>query len=151
MTKESEFSIGGAGLKHTLLVVGDDIGFSDRLTSYAIDMSARMRYSILAINISHYSDVSKFFSDKSISVADEEEIKKAREEGVELFRKRANERSIPFAAEVRSGDFDAIVRNIYDERGDIDLVVVEPKYVGQDAENSASIPAFSLAPEGGEA
>ena len=35
------FVVGGAGARKTLLVIGKDIGFSDLLSEYALDMAER--------------------------------------------------------------------------------------------------------------
>ncbi len=47
---------------------------------------------------------------------------------------------------IRAGRLDDVVRKVCGERGDIDLVLLEPEFLNIDPEDPFSIPAFSLAP-----
>lgn len=149
MEKKDDFVVGGAGARKTLLVIGKDIGFSDLLSDYALNMAERMEYSILAVNIVSYFSGAGIFENNYPDFADEAQREEAVKKEADLLRIKASELGIQITVIARKGDFDEIIKDIVKEHGDIDLIVAEPEYVGQDKDGSRSIPAFSLAPEEG--
>ncbi len=138
-----ESPAGGAGFSNKLLVVGHETGFSDFMMSYSLQMATRMNYSIVALNLLLVVQRKWPFSD---SAAAQEELKKRGAEGAETFARKAAEAGIGFAHLFRVGDLDEVVRGVHKERGDIDLVLVEPEYLNIDKEDPFTIPVFSLVP-----
>ena len=148
--EKDDFVVGGAGARKTLLVIGKDIGFSDLLSEYALDMAERMEYSILAANINLRSLGASFFADSQVDFASEAEKDEARIKEADQLRVKASDRGIQITIITREGGFDEVVKDIDREHGDIDLIVAEPEYVGQAKDGPRSIPAFSLASGEGE-
>ncbi|MFW2331059.1 MAG: hypothetical protein ACN4E2_02015 [Nitrospinota bacterium] len=142
--------VGKIGAKPILLVIGKDIGFSDELIQYAIDLSTRMNYEILAVNIYQYNIIRKFFSADIIKIASEDLIKSQRDKGVAIFKARASNQNIKFESKVVVAELDQFLQDIVSERDDIDLVTIEPSYVQENNEISdnpiSSIPTFTIVP-----
>jgi hypothetical protein len=147
MEKGDEFDtdVGGAGFRPVLLVIGGDIGFSDPLQQYAVDMSLRMGYRTLAVNISPRRRRRALLATRDDTGADDE-VQAAQAVGADDFRRRMEEADVPFEAIARTGALDSVVRRLHRERDDIDLVIMEPEYVDEEEDGPRSIPAFSLAP-----
>ncbi len=141
--------LGGAGFKDKLLVIGGDASFSDMLTEYSLDMAERMGYSIIAVNLHVYFGKWKILSDASFYITDDTKVKIHQEKAKAAFEKMAKDRGIGFEHMVKTGDFDRVAKALCSQRGDIDLVLMEPEYLHEGDEGPRSIPAFTITPGDG--
>ena len=139
--------LGGAGFKDGLLVIGSDASFSDILIEYSLDMAERMGYSIIAVNLQVHFGKWHIFSDPSYYMTDDAKVKTDREEAKAGFEQMAKDRGISFEHMVKIGDFDRVAKAICKERDDIDLVLLEPKYLYEDDQGPRSIPVFTITPD----
>lgn len=142
--EDNKHAFGGAGLKDKLLVIGDDTSFSDMLMSYSLDMAERMDYSIIALNLRVPPRARKRHISPSVLRQNELKLRKSSEEGAGIFGEMARARRVGLERDARIGHLDSVIRRIYKERDDIDLVLLEPEYVNEEAEGPRSIPAFYL-------
>ncbi|MGK7344841.1 MAG: hypothetical protein ACNS63_03415 [Candidatus Nitrospinota bacterium M3_3B_026] len=138
-------TIGGAGFYDKLLVIGDDAGFSDMLKIYALDMAMRMGYSIVALNYRFLPRTRLRGLGPDEIKQKENELKEDAKAAVAEFESMARERGVGFESATMIGDLDSVVHRVYKERGDIDLVLMEPEFVNEAEEGPRSIPAFCLA------
>lgn len=138
--------VGGAGYNDRLLVVGFEKEFSGLLMDYSIQMASRMGYSLVALNLLVVTRRRWLFSEKAPDEAGGEDSETIRDQDGGIFARKADEANIGFAHLFRAGPLDDVVREVCKERGDIDLVLVEPEFLNIDPEDPFSIPAFSLAP-----
>lgn len=145
--KKQESAVGGAGFNDKLLVIGRDIGFSEMLMEYSLNMARRMGYSIIAMNLFPAKSVWTLFDQSTSADIDEDEVKKQADKGAKIFAKQAKKLDIGFEHISRAGDFTDVARQINKDRGDIDLVLVEPEYVNEGTDGPRSIPAFFLPPD----
>ncbi len=136
--------IDGSGFRDKLLVIGKDTQFSAPLIDYAINMSIRMGYSLIAVSFRLYQ--SKYFSQDRLATSNKGMETPDSENGVIAFRKMAETAGIGFESIYRVGGLKEVVHEIYQERNDIDLTIMDPVYVGGRVDEVHSIPAFSLAP-----
>ena len=138
--------VGGAGYNDKLLVVGYEKEFSEFLMEYSIQMASRMGYSLVALNLLVVSQRKWLFSKTAPVEAGDEDAEKISDQSGGIFAQKAKEANIGFEHLFRTGHLDYVVREVCKERGDIDLVLVEPEFLNIDPEDPFSIPAFSLAP-----
>ena len=138
--------VGGAGYNDKLLVVGYEKEFSEFLMDYSIQMASRMGYSLVALNLLLVTQRRWLFSQTAPGEAENEDIEKISDKSGGTFARKANEANIEFEHLFRTGHLDDVVREVCKERGDIDLVLLEPEFLNIDPEDPFSIPAFSLAP-----
>jgi len=144
---QTDEQIGGAGYNDKLLVVGYENGFSDFLMDYSIQMASRMNYSLVALNLFLVTQRRWLFSQVSQGKAGNEDIERISDESAGIFAGKADEANIEFERLFQTGHLDDVVRKVCKERGDIDLVLLEPEFLNIDPEDPFSIPAFSLAPD----
>ncbi|VAX25827.1 hypothetical protein MNBD_NITROSPINAE02-1839 [hydrothermal vent metagenome] len=146
---KGENPLGGAGFKDKLLVIGSDASFSDMLTEYSLDMAERMGYSIIAVNLHVHFSKWKILSDASFYITDDTKVKNHREKAKAAFEKMAKDRGIAFEHMVQTGDFDRVAKALCAQRGDIDLVLLEPEYLNEGEDGARSVPAFTITPGDG--
>jgi DNA-binding response OmpR family regulator len=108
----------------TLLVIGRESDFSSELIQYALDISKRMSYEILAMNAAGFDNESfRLFPAARERVC--EEFKEISEKNAALFKQAAGKEGIPFKNVVMLCDQDDAITQIRKEIGDIDYVVCE--------------------------
>jgi hypothetical protein len=138
--------VGGAGYNDKLLVVGYEKEFSDFLIKYSIQMASTMGYSIVALNLLEVAQKRWLFSKVASDEAADEEMAKTSDQGAGIFAQKADDAKIGFESLFRKGPLDDIVREVCKQRGDIDLVLLEPEFLNIDPEDPFSIPAYTLVP-----
>lgn len=138
--------VGGAGYNDKLLVVGYEKEFSEFLMDYSIQMASRMGYSLVALNLLLVTQRRWLFSKATPDETGDEDNEKISDESGGIFVRKANEANIVLEHLFRTGPLDDVVREVCKERGDIDLVLLEPEFLNIDPEDPFSIPAFSLIP-----
>jgi hypothetical protein len=107
-----------------LLVIGKESDFSSELIRYALDISKRMSYAILAMNAAGFDNESfRLFPAARQRVCDD--FKEISEKNAALFRLAADKEGIPFESVVILCDQDEAITQIRKEIGDIDYVVCE--------------------------
>ncbi len=107
-----------------LLVIGRESDFSSELIRYALEMSKRMSYQILALNAAGFSNESfKLFPKARESVC--QDFQEISAKNAALFRRAAEKEDIPFVHEVKCCDRDEAIADLRKEIGDIDYVVCE--------------------------
>lgn len=118
------------GQPSKLLVVGNESVFSEDIMTYAMDMAARMAYSIVALNAAPLScDTFKRFSASRNKICGD--FKKMCEENAEAFRRRAQTRGIDFEHVVKFEDSDAAVEEVLKTNAPIDFVVSDRRTAAQ--------------------
>lgn len=107
-----------------LLVIGRESDFSQDLIRYALDISKRMSYAILAMNAAGFNNQSfKLFPKARERVcSDFQEIS---EKNAALFRQIAQKDGVPFAHLVKFCERDEAIDEVINEVGYIDYVVSE--------------------------
>jgi CheY-like chemotaxis protein len=106
-----------------LLVVGNEDVFSRRLIDYAIEMSQRMSYRIVALSVAPIPESAL----KKMPMPDAvTEFEQRARQSVEEFAKAAEENGIPFEHVIRYGASDTVVENVAREFGNVEFVVSEP-------------------------
>lgn len=107
-----------------LLVIGRESDFSQELIQYALDISKRMSYAILAMNAAGFNNESfKLFPKARERVCqDFEEIS---EKNAVLFRQMAQKDGVHFAHLVKFCERDDAIDEVINEVGYIDYVVSE--------------------------
>jgi FixJ family two-component response regulator len=107
-----------------LLVIGRESDFSRELIQYALDISKRMSYAILAMNAAGFNNESfKLFPKARERVCqDFEEIS---EKNAALFRQAAQKQGVPFAHLVKFCERDEAIDEVIEALGYIDYVVSE--------------------------
>ena len=105
-----------------LLVIGRESDFSSELIQYALEMSKRMSYEILALNAAGFNNESfKLFPAARKKVC--QDFQEIAEKNAVLFRKAAQKENIPFFHVVKLSERDEAIAEIREEFGDIDYVV----------------------------
>ena len=108
----------------TLLVIGRESDFSSELIRYALDISKRMSYEILAMNAAGFDSESfRLFPAARQRVC--EEFKEISEKNAVLFKQAADREGIPFENVVMLCEQDEAIGQIRKKIGDIDYVVCE--------------------------
>ncbi|MFH2204959.1 MAG: response regulator [Elusimicrobiota bacterium] len=107
-----------------LLVLGYEGGFSRKLMEYALDLSKRMSYSIVALNAAGFDSTSfnKFPKARERVCTDFREIS---EKNAALFRQLAEKEGIPFAHVVKCIGRDEAIDQVTAEIGPVDYIVSE--------------------------
>jgi DNA-binding response OmpR family regulator len=107
-----------------LLVIGRESDFSSDLIQYALDISKRMSYQILALNAAGFNNESfrLFPAAREKVTADFQEI--SQKNGA-LFEQAAQKAGIPFNHIVKFCEREEAIAEIREEIGDIDYVVCE--------------------------
>ena len=138
--------VGGAGFNNVLLVIGNEEAFSAKLMTYALEVAGIMDYSIMAINLLDASARKKRYlmSDAGSMELDEARSKCAG--AAKMFADKAVVSGIQFDSQFHIGKLEPVVKEIYKERKNIDLVLLEPDYLNEDEDGPISIPAFTLPP-----
>jgi hypothetical protein len=125
-----------------ILVVGSADQFSDALIEYAIGLSKRMAYEIIALNCAAISsEVSK-----RTGPYHEKMFKNFRTRaagGVRRFADRADEAGIPFRHVVEPGETGNCVRKMEQEISRLQFVLQEPES-DQDVVRETSVPVFFI-------
>ncbi len=107
-----------------LLVIGRESDFSQELIQYALEISQRMSYAILAMNVAGFSNESfKQFPKARERVC--QEFQEISEKNASLFRRAAQKTAIPFAHIVKLNEQDEAIDDVIKETGYIDYVVCE--------------------------
>lgn len=104
-----------------LLVVGRESHFSEESIKYALDMSKRLSYEILALNSAPLSSETLDVTFSRSKVCSE--FRKLSEENVKPFKEMAEELSIPFTHVVKFSERDRAVEEIIKEFKDVEFVV----------------------------
>lgn len=104
-----------------LLVVGRESQFSEESIDYALDMSRRLSYDILALNSAPLSceTIDVAFSRSKVC----SEFRKLSEENVRSFKERAEKLAIPFTHIVKFSDRDSAVEEVTRQFKDVEFVV----------------------------
>lgn len=134
----------GAGTAQTppsglgrLLVIGRENDFSSQLIEYALGISKRMSYQILALNAARFDNESfKLFPTAREKVC--HDFRETSEKNAALFRQAAQKKGIPFSHIVKFCEQDDAITEVRKEIGDIDYVVVE----SEDASAKGQILAY---------
>jgi DNA-binding response OmpR family regulator len=107
-----------------ILVIGRESDFSQELIQYALDISKRMSYAILAMNAAGFNNESfKLFPKARERVC--QDFQEISEKNAALFRHAAQKEGIPLAHIVKFGERDEAIEEIINEFGFIDYVVSE--------------------------
>ncbi|MFH1724719.1 MAG: response regulator [Elusimicrobiota bacterium] len=109
---------------HRLLVIGRDSDFPRELIEYALDLSKRMSYAILALNAAGFDSGSfkHFPAARQRVCRDFQEIS---EKNAAFFERLARKESIPFAHVVKFCGHDEAIAEIVSEAGHVDYAVSE--------------------------
>lgn len=108
----------------TLLVIGRESDFSSELIRYALDISKRMSYEILAMNAAGFDNESfRLFPAARQRVC--EDFTEISEKNAALFKQAADKEGIPFKNLVMLCEQDEAITQIRTDIGDIDYVVCE--------------------------
>jgi FixJ family two-component response regulator len=107
-----------------LLVIGRESDFSSDLIQYALDISKRMSYQILALNAAGFNNESfrLFPAAREKVCTDFEDIS---QKNALLFERAARKAGIPFNHVVKFCEPDEAIVEIRNEIGDIDYVICE--------------------------
>jgi CheY-like chemotaxis protein len=107
-----------------LLVVGRESDFPRELIQYALEISKRMSYAILAMNAAGFNNESfKLFPKARERVC--QEFKEISEKNASLFRQAAQKEDVPFAHLVKFCERDEAIDELINDLGYIDYVVSE--------------------------
>lgn len=107
-----------------LLVIGKESDFSGELIQYALEISHRMSYAILAMNVAGFNNESfKRFPKARERVC--QEFQEISDKNASLFRKAAQQKGLPFAHIVKLNEQDEAIDEVIQEIGYIDYVVSE--------------------------
>ncbi len=123
-----------------ILVVGGEEGFSKKLIHYALGMAERMNYEIVALNVIPVGN--RLFSMLNESVRTE--LRERTEKEAETFRKKAEEKNIPFTHHVKFGDFNKSIKEAHRDFKRVSFVLTEPEHITTGSPAKASIPVFCL-------
>lgn len=126
--------------RRKILVVGGEEGFSDKLVHYALGMAERMNYEIVAINVVPMGN--RLFSMLTEKVR--AELRERTEQGAEAFRRKAEEKKIPFSHLVKFGDFEKSIKETHKEYKRISFVLSEPEHITDRSSAKSGIPVFCL-------
>jgi two-component system response regulator CpxR len=124
-----------------LLVLGRHSDFSHDLVEYALQMSKRMSYEILALSAAGFDGQSfRLFPDARKRVCEDfEEISK---KNAAVFERAARKEGVPFAHRVKFCDRDEAIEEIVREVGEIDYVVSEAEEEPREAKRHGKIFAY---------
>jgi DNA-binding response OmpR family regulator len=127
-----------------LLVLGRHSDFSHDLVEYALQMSKRMSYEILALSAAGFDGQSfKLFPTARNRVCEDfEEISK---KNAAVFERAARKEGILFTHRVKFCDCDEAIEELTREVGEFDYVVAEAKEEPGEAELHRKIFAYCLA------
>ena len=107
-----------------LLVIGTESDFSQELIQYALEISNRMSYAILAMNVAGFNNESfKLFPKARERVC--QEFQEISEKNALLFKRAAQNKGIHFAHMVKLNEQDDAIDEVIKELGHIDYVVSE--------------------------
>lgn len=107
-----------------LLVVGRESAFSKEIIDYALEMSQRMSYEILALNTAPLScETFKMFSSSRNQLC--EEFKSMSEQNAAMFQKAAAEKGIPFDHIIMFSEADEALQEVTKDNKNIAFVVSE--------------------------
>ncbi len=107
-----------------LLVVGRESSFSREIIDYALEMSLRMSYGIIALSTAPLScDTFKLFSSSRDELC--KEFKSLSEENTGIFQQAAAEKGIPFQHVIMYCETDEALDAVCKEYGDVTLVISE--------------------------
>jgi FixJ family two-component response regulator len=107
-----------------LLVIGRESDFSSDLIQYALDISKRMSYQIIALNAAGFNKESfRLFPTAREKVC--QDFQEISEKNAALFRQAAKKERIPFNHVVKFCEREEAITEIRKEIGDIDYVVCE--------------------------
>ncbi|UCE71991.1 MAG: universal stress protein, partial [Nitrospiraceae bacterium] len=124
--------------KETLLIVGSEEGFSERLVDDSLKMAKRMGYDIRALNVIPVGK--RIFSVLQDKVKDE--LNGNMEKEAEAFSAKASKLRITFTHSVKFGNHDKIIKDVFKECEDILFIVTEPEHVADDS--NAAIPIYCI-------
>jgi len=126
-----------------ILVVVHDDTFSKPLIDYSVGMAERMRYKIIALNVSSIgSNPAKFLSPFKEKI--KEDFETSAEKGFEHLKKRAEEKGIKCTHLIKFGDFNNSIKQVHEEIRTIEFVLTEPEEVSGDESVEQAIPVFSM-------
>lgn len=124
-----------------LLVATHESRFSEDMINYALEMAARMKYGIIAVNAANIThDVTEFFSASHDHLFNE--FKTASEQNILSFKTRAKEKGLSFAHDVHFSNMDHAIAKTTREDGKIEFIISEnrePARVRGAAENGKRI------------
>lgn len=126
-----------------LLVLGRHCDFSHDLVEYALQMSKRMSYEILALSAAGFDGQSfKLFPTARNRVCEDfEEISR---KNATVFERAARKQGIPFTHRVKFCDRDEAIEEVTQEVGEIDYVVSEAEEEPGEAKLHGKIFAYCL-------
>jgi len=131
--------VGGAGLKGSVLVIGWEDAFSDRIMDHSIRLAKRRGYSILAVNLMALEG--RWRRKKAPDAGQMEAFRLASSLASEVFRNKAQAEDVDIRFDHAAGRLDEVAREIIDREGNIDLILLEPGYLGIE-EGARSVPAY---------
>ncbi|MBI5140580.1 MAG: hypothetical protein HZA20_00105 [Nitrospirae bacterium] len=127
------------GANGRLLVITGDEGFNESIIEHAIGMAERMNYGIAAMSITPSGKgLRSLVGGASANRNDAESAREA-------FRKKAEERNIPFSYVEKSGDLEKALREIMREFRRIAFIMARQGRGFAKSLARASIPVFYLA------
>lgn len=107
-----------------LLVIGREDDFPPGLIEYAVNLSRRMSYRILALNVAGFQNESfRLFPAARESVC--QEFAEISERNAEVFRRAAQEQGVPFTHIAKCCSRDEAIAEATSEHGDPDYIVCE--------------------------
>ncbi len=127
-----------ASEREKILVVGNEAGFSETLSNYAIEMAERMNYEIVALNVIPMGKrLASFLHDRI-----KEELQTRTEDAAEAFKTKALEKNIPFTHTVKFGEIDRMIKALNGEFKRVSFILSEPEHVPDGDSTREIIPVF---------
>lgn len=127
------------GANGRLLVITGDEGFNDSIIEHAIGMAERMNYGIAAMSVTPSGNGLRSL------IAGASGNRNEAESAREAFRKKAEERNIPFSYVEKNGDLEKALREIMREFRRIAFIMARQGRGFAKSLARASIPVFYLA------
>jgi hypothetical protein len=107
-----------------LVVVGKESIFSEEIIAYAVDLAARMKYEIIALNTAPLScETFKLFSESRDKICSDFQL--LAEGNAIPFQEAAEARGIPFTHIVKYTDSSEVLSELKEEIGEFEFVVSE--------------------------
>ncbi len=107
-----------------LLVATHESRFSEDMINYALEMAARMKYGIIAVNAANIThDVTEFFSASHDHLFNE--FKTASEKNITPFMSRAKEKGLSFVHNVHFANMDHAIAKTTKDGGNVEFIISE--------------------------
>jgi len=124
-----------------ILVIGHEDGFSEKLSSYALDMAKRLDFELMALNVTS-APLSLFGEEQDRAIAAFTEG--AQRSGADLREKAAAD-NIVFTHRVEIGYQDEVVERLHSQDSGLRYVLTEPDQdVAKKQADRVTIPVFDL-------